>query len=61
MFTITFEILGEKFRIRNVKATNEFEARKAINDFIKRSVKPTDAEGSVGCKRLLLHLHFKYF
>ena len=29
--------------------------------FIKRSVKPTDAEGSVGCKRLLLHLHFKYF
>lgn len=27
--------------------------------FIKRSVKPTDAVGSVGCKRLLLHLHFK--
>jgi len=24
----------------------------------KWSVKPTDAEGSVGCKRPLLHLHF---
>lgn len=34
IFTITFEILGEKFRIRNVSATNEFEARKIMNEYI---------------------------
>ena len=38
MFTITFEILGEKFRIRNVKATNEFEARKIINKYVQRPI-----------------------
>lgn len=36
IFTVEIIILGEKFRIKNVSATNEFEARKAINDFIQR-------------------------
>lgn len=37
IFTVEIIILGEKFRIKNVSATNEFEARKAINEIIQRS------------------------
>jgi hypothetical protein len=46
---------GNKSSKMEIKKVNVYAKR----DIYKWSVKPTDAVGSVGCKRLLLHLHFQ--